>query len=75
MISQKKMKKAKTSTKMKDNAGKGTGNHIDRSIYFLQGRVKLHEYLNFLIYLPFDVLADSKKFQQLTKNAPKMQLS
>ena len=72
MISQKKMKKAKTSTKMKDNAGKGTGNHIDRSIYFLH---KLHEYLNFLIHLPFYVLADSKKFQQLTKNAPKMQLS
>ena len=71
MISQKKMKKAKTSTKMKDNAGKGTGNHIDRSIYFLQGS----QYLNFLIHLPFDVLADSKKFQQLTKNAPKMQLS
>ena len=74
MISQKKMKKAKTSTKMKDNAGKGTGNHIDRSIYFLKV-LKLHEYLNFLIHLPFDVLADSKKFQQLTKNAPKMQLS
>ena len=38
-------------------------------------RVKVHKYFNFLIHLPFDVLADLKKFQQLTKNAPKMQQS